>query len=594
FLSLPFLFIDCNRFYKKLSLASLVCFILFSYLLISPFNVHHGRDPNYSYQISQSIIDSGSWKPNVGTGQASVYAYYPGMHFFVVNMSLLMGIDLNSLYFWIFSLLKFAVFPFLIFLIIRELVKPELGLLGVFFYFTTPSLINFPHHENFAIIFFTGAILSAILFYNYRKLLYLFSFFICSIMVLISHHFTSYILIAWLFSTILLISVHNLFINKGYRLKTNFKVIAAIIIIFFVLSSFLIFIGFKSKVLGPQLEGVKKTIQNLFTPRSEEVSIVFAERPDESSIVENEKEANLTEVDQDLTIKKVVVETNRLEYYLKVSSTFIKRVFLNIIDPERDRIKGIEGINFKPIEVVLIGLSALAFAVIFFCGLLEAKKEAKIMLWTNVIFFIGLTALASIFVLTARFYIFRRIFEFSYIGFVPILVLGVVYLQRRFSISKYILPISLFVMLIGGNLLMLGGQQRTAYVTKDRITLDNFMFMTDAPLYAATWFKNIEKPNNRIVGDFFIYDSVGAFGYARVRVFDRDISRFAYRTINQLNRGVIISVRREIYFIATHRYQVEYGDASKDAIDNIEDSRLLNKLYTNDVVNIFEIEDRDV
>ena len=81
-------------------------------------------------------------------------------------------------------------------------------------------------------------------------------------------------------------------------------------------------------------------------------------------------------------------------------------------------------------------------------GIILARKNWNFFLLNNLIFFLVITVLTGTMALTTNFYIFRRIFEFSYIGFIPFVCISVFHLYKYRHLGL-IVALSLILLLIG-------------------------------------------------------------------------------------------------------------------------------------------------
>ena len=115
-----------------------------------------------------------------------------------------------------------------------------------------------------------------------------------------------------------------------------------------------------------------------------------------------------------------------------------------------------------------------------------------------------ITIFSTTFIPTEGLYIFLRIFEFAYIGFIPLIVIGLEKIEKH-KYLNYLLPFLLVIIFIGGNVLIDGGQARYLFTDKDLLTNDNFIHETPAIFIASEFMKD---KNGGIIGDKLIYNII--------------------------------------------------------------------------------------
>jgi hypothetical protein len=176
--------------------------LLFLYPIFSPYGLPYSRDPIFNYQFAQAILTSGSWSPTAGvTGQALTYSYYPGGAIFNGEVATLTNLPLVNTFNWGYDLFRLLVIPLAIYAIAVRLFGSRSAPLAVLLYLTVPSIENnLPTQQDFAVPFFLLAIVVfAYVASSERSSTFLrFSLLAFAMLVIISHHVSTYVLLGWL------------------------------------------------------------------------------------------------------------------------------------------------------------------------------------------------------------------------------------------------------------------------------------------------------------------------------------------------------------------------------------------------------------
>jgi len=179
-----------------------VFLIMMIYPLFSPFGLPYSRDPVYNFQFSQAILSSGSWSPTHGvTGQAVTYSYYPGGAIFNALVPQLTGLTLFQTFNWSYELFRLLVVPLAVFALTARLFSARAAPLAVLLYISIPSIeLNIPTQQDFAVTWFLLAVtvLAFLVTSSAADSLFLRLMVIAaSVMVVLSHHISTYFLLAF-------------------------------------------------------------------------------------------------------------------------------------------------------------------------------------------------------------------------------------------------------------------------------------------------------------------------------------------------------------------------------------------------------------
>ena len=180
-----------------------IALVFLLYPLFSPYGIPSGQDGIYNFQFALSLLGSGHWVPGSGvTLQAVAYSYYPASGVFNAELAMFTGVPLYQTFLWGEPLLRLLVLPPLVYGLARRYFGPRVGLVSVLILLATPSILfNYPVESEFAIPFFALALLllSYLLAEGLdRPGVVLGLAVVFAAFVVVSHHFSSYVLVAWL------------------------------------------------------------------------------------------------------------------------------------------------------------------------------------------------------------------------------------------------------------------------------------------------------------------------------------------------------------------------------------------------------------
>ena len=200
----PF-FLTIYKRVPALYLALPVILIFFLYRILSPSGLPYSQDPVFNLQFAQAILTSGSWHPLAGvTGQAGTYSYFPGGAVFNAEAASLTSLTLFQTFPWAYSLLRLLIVPLAVYALSARLFGPRPAALAVLFYISVPSFeFNIPTQQDFAVTFFVLAFAALAFLATENSLssnltMLRVGVIVAVAMVVISHHVSTYILLAFL------------------------------------------------------------------------------------------------------------------------------------------------------------------------------------------------------------------------------------------------------------------------------------------------------------------------------------------------------------------------------------------------------------
>src|SRR5579859_7072330 len=212
FIGAPF-YLTIARRVPPLFLIAPVTLLAFLYPLFSPWGLPYSRDPIYSFQFAQVLLQQHHWNPGsfvtdpsiVGTfvtNQAVVYSFYPGSGVFNAETSSFTGLPLLETFTWGLQLFRFLVVPLGIYSLTTRFFGARAAPLVVFLYMGAPSIeMNIPTQQDFAMPFLLLMVLLAVYILHTESSALTplrVAFVVFSSFIILAHHMTSYIAGGWL------------------------------------------------------------------------------------------------------------------------------------------------------------------------------------------------------------------------------------------------------------------------------------------------------------------------------------------------------------------------------------------------------------
>jgi hypothetical protein len=248
-----------------------VALIFLLYPLFSPFGLPYDRDVIFNFQFASVLLQTGHWAPGVGvTEAATTYSYYPGSGVYNAEFASVTGVPLVKTVQWSIPLFRLLVLPPTVYALGNRLFGRRVGILGLLLVMGTPSILfNVSVQQEFAVPF---------LALTFLLLAYLvlepaipskgivITFVLCSSFIVLSHHLTSYVTLAWLGGFLL---VASLLARKGaMRWSRAAPLFAGYLIVFVLYTYFVSAPAFVEQIvqIGPALNGFLTVTPSSVTP----------------------------------------------------------------------------------------------------------------------------------------------------------------------------------------------------------------------------------------------------------------------------------------------------------------------------------------
>ncbi len=578
-LIIPFVLFNIDLKKRIISLAITIILICFLFLFTAPYGYPHGRDSQFALQVADNIKINDFLGVGDYTGFAITYAEYPAMYLFNVIASDISGYEITSSFMIMQSLLRLLLLPLIIYLIFRKFFDVENSILCVFLYFSCFTLINWPHHENFAIIFFFFFIYTYLIYLEkptkFRWLLTI----IASLFIFVSHHFTSYLLLTWICLFPLSNYLFCRYTKQKNRIAKKAITLAVLILMLFFLWSF--YSSFNTDL---------KQTSNFVSMFSSSI-----ER-DLKSVMTESIYFNITNVT--ILVEGGELSPRELEDILisENSSALIKKEFSinSFIQEKKSQISEFSNktskSNFSIAQLVIIIISILILGFLEVYGLIFRFKQVIVnpFLLNNLIFSISILLVSGILLFTNMFYVALRIFEFAYIGVIPLISNSIFNLSKNNKLFKKICPILLILILLGGMMSLRITTIRDYYVLEDKIVESDDTFASPSLISASMWFKE-RFSGDKLLGDNLVYDTVGAFGKGDVRRYELKLLKNIFNKENIESESFKIALQKGISWIVTHKYSAySYYKNNATQLSGIKEVDLD---YNNQKIQFFRIND---
>jgi hypothetical protein len=198
----PF-YVTIVRRVPPLCLLAPVALLAFLYPFFSPYGLPYSRDPVFSFQFAQVLLQHHQWVPgSFVTNQAIIYSFYPASGVFNAETATFTGLPLVETFTWGLQLFRFLVIPVGIYALTTRFFGPRAAPLAVFLYMGAPSIeINVPTQQDFALPFLLLMVLMAVYIIHTESVALTplrIAFVVFSSFIILSHHMTSYIAGGWL------------------------------------------------------------------------------------------------------------------------------------------------------------------------------------------------------------------------------------------------------------------------------------------------------------------------------------------------------------------------------------------------------------
>jgi hypothetical protein len=248
-----------------------IALIFLLYPLFSPFGLPYDRDVIYNFQFASVLLQSGHWAPGAGvTGAAYTYSFYPGSGVYDAEFASVTGVPLITTIQWSIPLLRLLVLPPVVYALGKRLYGPRVGMLGLVLFLGTPSILfNISVQQEFAVVFLALAFLLLtfiVLEPSTPPTAVIIAFVLCSAFVIVSHHLTSYVLLAWLGGFLLVAFL--LARKQALHWKRVVPLFAVYSAIFVLYTSFVSLPSFREQVaqISPTFAGFVMATPSTVTP----------------------------------------------------------------------------------------------------------------------------------------------------------------------------------------------------------------------------------------------------------------------------------------------------------------------------------------
>jgi hypothetical protein len=207
--------------------------------------------------------------------------------------------------------------------------------------------------------------------------------------------------------------------------------------------------------------------------------------------------------------------------------------------------------RFTSLELVVIGACQFLLALTTFYGLWRYVRGRRILsavilggfLFAGLLVVLGITLRN-----TEMYYLFNRVFEFSYVGFVPLSALCLV--DRKFR--KAISPFVLIVFAVTGSLVMTFSPRMYYYEPLSTTYLGP---VTTEEFYAGTWFSVYRGRSDLVYGDRRAYEIMGGFGRSEV---DFENAPMVFENLSRDNTLSETLRTDNAHYIVIHRWMFSY------------------------------------
>ena len=241
---------------KRISLISLLAFsvlISLQYAVVDTSPVLWSSDATFDYKLTSQIISDSKWKVGVGEGDVFDYSSYPISNMLYAAFSMLTGIPLVFVVKYLLVIRAIIVVP--VYKLFSRFFSERVSYLAALIFLASPGAVLWPHKQELAMIFFVLGIYAMINTSRHDDGRYSFLGFLSAIVLIMTHHFSSYIFLALI--TVVFVA--------GYFLK--FKTVSSISItgIWVFFASWTVFVSWEiTKSL--ELRYLIDSLSRVFTP----------------------------------------------------------------------------------------------------------------------------------------------------------------------------------------------------------------------------------------------------------------------------------------------------------------------------------------
>ncbi|HYY47148.1 MAG TPA: hypothetical protein VFA17_00520, partial [Thermoplasmata archaeon] len=195
-------------------IAPVVAFFLL-YPIGAPHGIVYGRDDVFNFAFTNQVATTGFWIPGGVSGLAQTYTLYPLGNVFQAYLIRTAEWPAPVAFLWVEVVVRMIVMPPAVYAIGRRIFGPQVGVLSVFVYMGTASiLMNVPVQQGMGTIFVALSLLALLILndlpagQSHREARTLFAVVAGSIVM--THHLSSYIFALWLIGLWFMTNIHRL------------------------------------------------------------------------------------------------------------------------------------------------------------------------------------------------------------------------------------------------------------------------------------------------------------------------------------------------------------------------------------------------
>ena len=185
--------------FRVLTLVAFSLMISLQYAAVDFSPILTSSDAVAEYRLSSLLIEEGHWDPfkQVTWYFGSEYRFYPVTNFIYSAFSIVSDLSLLSVVRYFFVIRAFLL-PIFLYKFLTSYFDKEVSFLATIFFIASPGAIIFPHKESIALILFVLILYATSRVNHNRQMLFIALFSIVTLIM--THHFTSYVLLGILIS----------------------------------------------------------------------------------------------------------------------------------------------------------------------------------------------------------------------------------------------------------------------------------------------------------------------------------------------------------------------------------------------------------
>jgi hypothetical protein len=258
-----------------------IALIFLLYPLFSPFGLPYDRDVIYNFQFAYVLLQTGHWAPGAGvTGPAITYSYYPASGVFNAEFASVTGVPIVTSVLWATPLFRLLALPPAVYALGKRMFNERVGMLGLLLVMGTPSILfDISVQQEFAVPYLALTFLLmayVVMEPSITSSGVIVAFVLCSSFIVISHHLTSYVALAWLAGFLVIALVLG---RKGAIRWTRVAPLFAVYLGFFAAYTYFVSApSFLAQVaqVGPVLSGLVSSSPAGASPAAAGIGLSFS------------------------------------------------------------------------------------------------------------------------------------------------------------------------------------------------------------------------------------------------------------------------------------------------------------------------------